>query len=521
MSAHTQVTSTETVASRSERLANGLAFVMLAMGISWYGLRNLTNNNFWSDEASSFYTALGWPPPGESAGSLGDAWYWTLTTHVEPGLFNLMERFWALMFGTEIYVLRLMPFVLFLVYLAAAVAVGRLVQLPWFLAVAAAAMVLLENITPYYGVELRPSIAGLAASVALPAIGIWFLRSPSLMRLVAMVLGVLFFGSMQFNSLPVLVALGAMLLVGAGWTQVRSSRVRVLVAASIAVAWQPVVYLVSRGNPLQATGESSLSAIPDTLIPNMETSRVLEVLATNFVSATALPRTIFVIAVPALWLFSRIEPPWRKGPGFALTINGLWIFVVAATCGAAALGFRGVMPWIVGTRWSIAEIGLIAVSLVGLGGLLAHFVPWRRSPLRIIVIVGALAVTAVGSLRLATYERPPGVDWRPALEIILSGNPGGTVIDLWTYPEIRYWVELSGDYEDYRQGWLQHEVQPSPGSASADADNVLEFLNSDADRFLLRSQEVLDGVELPESIEIVPLSRTGGDSTSRPLLLVK
>lgn len=494
---------------------------MLIAGVCVYGLHNLSNTNFWSDEASSFYTALGWPPPGEVAGPLSDAWYWTLTTHVEPGLFNLMARFWALAFGTEIHVLRLMPFALFVAYLAGIMTAGRLLRLPWFLAIAVAAVMLLENITPYYGVELRPSIAGLATSVALPVIGIWFSLDPSGKRFALFMVGVAFFGSMQFNSLPILVAVGAMLVVAAVRSDASSSRARVLAAAFIAAAWQPVVYLVTRGNPMQATGESSLNAIPDTLIPNMSTNRVLEVVATNFLSPTALPRTAFLALIPVLWIVGTIEKPWNRGSRFDWSVNAMWIFVMTATLCAAAIGIRGVMPWILGTRWSIAEIGLIAVSLVGLVGLLAHLIDWRRSALRWVVIAGAVLVTAVGSYRVGTYERPAGVDWRPAVEIILSGQPGGTIVDLWTYPEIRYWMELSGDYKSFTKRWLEHEVQPSAGVASADAQIVREFLASDADRLLLRNQQVLDGITVPDDIEIIPLDGNDVGQAQGPVLLVK
>ena len=521
MSTSTQIRPPETSVSFAERSANVLTALLLLAGVCAYGLRNLSNTSFWSDEASSFYTSLGWPPPGEVAGSLSDAWYWTLTTHVEPGLFNLIERFWALSFGTEIHVLRLIPFALFVVYLGAIITAGRLLRLPWFLANAVAGVMLLENITPYYGVELRPSIAGLAASVALPVIGIWFSLNPSGRRLALFVVGVVFFGSMQFNSLPILVAVGVMLVVAAFLSSGSSSRLRILAAALLAAAWQPVVYLVTRGNPMQATGESSLSAIPDTLIPNMSTTRVLEVVATNFLSPTALPRTIFLVVLPVLWIVGKIERPWDQGSRFGWSVNALWTFVITATLGSAAIGIRGVMPWILGTRWSIAEIGLIAVSLVGLVGLLAHLIDWRRSALRWVVIAGAVLVAAVGSYRVGTYERPAGVDWRPAVEVILSGQPGGTIVDLWTYPEIRYWLELSGDYESFTQPWLEHKVQPSVGEASADTQVVRDFLTSDADRLLLRNQQALEGVTVPDGVEIIALDRDDAGVAQGPVLIVK
>jgi len=521
MSTSTQAAPQSTSVSPLERAANVLTAIVLIAGVGRYALRNLSNSNFWSDEASSFYTALGWPPPGESAGSLADAWYWTLTTHVEPGLFNLMERFWALTLGTQIHVLRILPFALLCVYLVAIIAAGRLLRLPWFMAISVAGVMLLENITPYYGVELRPSVAGLATSVALPVTAIWFSLEPSGKRLTLFILGVAFFGSMQFNSLPILVAVSAMLFVAAVQTREPRSRSRILVAAFIAAVWQPVVYLLTRGNPMQATGQSSLSAIPDTLIPNMSANRVLEVLATNFLSATALPRTIFLVAVPLLWVVGRIERPWQRKAHFDWSINAMWIVVAVATAGTAALGVRGVMPWILGTRWSIAEVGLIAVSLVGLVGLLAHFFPWRRPPIQWLVVLAAMLATVAGVYRIATYERPAGVDWRPALEVILSGEPGGTIVDLWTYPEIRYWVELSGDYESYTDAWLRHDIQPSAGEASADAQIVSDFFVSDGDRLLLRNQQVLEGVTVPDEVKIIVLDRDDAGMAQGPVLLVK
>ncbi len=512
--------------TRLTSLSAGVGFFALLFGVVALAFNNLGNRYFWTDESSSLYTSLGWPGVGDRAGSLGGAWDWTIETHVEPGLYNMLERFWALGIGTEVTTLRVYPFLFFLIYLGSLLAVGRLVRLPWFLIAGVVGLALLENITPYYTVELRPSSAGLAASVALPAMGLLLLQRPRGWTMTLFVVGFLFIGSMQYNSYPLEAALGVV-LVGFGWVRYTEAKRAILVAAGIlAVLWLPVVYVVSRGNPLSMNQEPSLEAISGLLIPNMASAEVLSLVQQNLLSPTALPRTVFLLAIPALWITRRwpgLRSPCSTTAG---GVSFLWAFVLAATAVTAVIGFLGVMPWIVGTRWSIAEIGLIAVSLMGLAGVAVELGLLKRKPFLIATAVASLTVSLLAGYRLATYERFPGYDWTGVLSVMLAGTPGKTVVDTELYTDLRYWVELSGDYDEFRDDWVNHDVQTTSTFFAADASNVQEFVESANDRLLLGDAVLLEdaGVEIPESIDVIEVPLWGthsGVTPPQPVLLVR
>ncbi len=512
--------------SKAFTAAAWVSFTALVAGVIALVVNNLGNRYFWTDESSSLYTSLGWPGVGARAGSLGGAWDWTIKTHVEPGLYNMLERFWALGIGTEVATLRVYPFLFFLIYLASLVGLGRLVRLPWFLIAGVVGLVMLENITPYYTVELRPSSAGLAASVALPAMGLLLLQRPRGWTLTLFVLGFLFIGSMQYNSYPLEAALGVV-LVGFGWMRFSGSERSVLLGAGLlAVLWLPVVYVVTRGNPLGVAQEPGLDAISGLLIPNMGTAEVLNLLQQNLLSPTALPRTLFLILVPALWIARRWPGLLSSSSPTALGVNYLWAFVLLATGATAAIGFLGVMPWIVGTRWSIAEVGLIAASLIGLAGVVVKLEWLRWKPVAIAAVTVCVGVSFLAGYRLLTYERFPGHDWNGVLTVMLAGAPGKTVVDTELYTDLRYWVELSGDYDEFRDDWVNHDVQTTSTFFAADASNVQEFVESANDRLLLGDAVLLEdaGVEMPESIDVIEVPLWGthsGVTPPQPVLLVR
>jgi len=503
-----------------------VGFLALGTGVVLLAVNNLGNRYFWTDESSSLYTALGWPGVGDRAGSLAGAWNWTIETHVEPGLYNMLERFWALGVGTGIETLRVYPFLFFLIYLASLIGVGRLLRLPWFLIAGVLGLVLLENITPYYTVELRPSSAGLAASVALPFLGLMLLKWTRKGVLVLFLAGFVLIGSMQYNSYPIEAAVGIVLIAFGLLTPLRSQRLMAIGAGAFAVFYLPVLYVVTRGNPLGVAQEPGLEAISGLLIPNMETSEVLRLLQQNLFSFTALPRTVFLVMVPVLWLVGRWAKPWHRPEHGTQAVNQVWLFVLTATLGSAGIGFLGVMPWIVGTRWSIAEVGLIAVSLIGIGSIIVQLGLLRIKPVAVLAVAASVGLALAGSYRLATYERFPGYDWNIALTEILEGTPGKAVVDTEIYPNLRYWVELSGDYDQFRSAWIDHRIQTTSDFYSADASSIEEFLASDNEYLLLGDASLLEGsgVRLPADVTVRQIPVWGaydGITPPQPVLIIR
>lgn len=501
--------------------------MLLAVGLIGYALHNLGNRYFWTDESSTFFAALAWPSPGGSPGAMSDAWQWTMTGFLDPGFFHMLVRYWAMWIGTDIVTLRLLPFLLFLGYVIALLALFRLLGAPWFLAAGGIGLMMLDNITPYYAIELRPYSGGLAATVVLPLLALWLIRKPSTQRLLLLTAAVLTLGSMQYNALPVMLAVAALLALSATYAAPGKDRVVLLLGAFISMVWLPFLYLASRGSPIRTSGGRALDYIPDLVLTAMPPERALSVIGTNLFSFTALPRTIFLVIVPILWLTRRLPPLSKNCERSSHTLNLVWLFVLTATGATIVLAVLGFIPWIVGTRWSIGEIGLIGVSLAGLAGLLMIRVRRANQFLLSGVAILSVLLAAGGAARLLLYERPNDVDFMSFLApAILSGKQGGTVLDTWSYPDARYWMEYSGQQEALRSAWISHGIRPTATFDEAGPQDVEAFLRSQNDRMLLRGISVIqeNNIILPPGVSIatVPDSAIQGPlSTELPIVLVK
>ena len=506
------------------KFANILATGVLGAGIVIYAINNLGNRYFWSDEASSFLTSLGFPPPGQFVGSLADSWA-ANQSHVEPGLFNWLERLWAQGFGTEIETLRTLPFTFFLVYINSILLLSRFVGAPWFLGCAAASVMLLENITPYYMVEFRPSIAGLAASVVLPLMAIWLTtRKSSVRGLIFFIPIFLVFASLQYTTFPIVIGMAGILVVASLNATDRTSRIVFWAVAVGSLIWLPLVYVFLKGNPFDLAGGDSFGNIADVYIPNMPIEEAVRTVFTNFFSFTGLPRTLFLVLMPALWVVRKFPSPSREPSSCFWSVNALWVAVFLGTASSAAAGILGLIPWILGTRWSITEVGLIALSVVGLAGVIAQSGYFARQKVHVLVLFLSLLVCVLGAYRLSTYERNPGINWNNALDTILVKPTNGALVDNWTYPELRYWVEYSGQYDQFRDAWIERGIEIAGADDKADTQDLEAFFSSSYDAFLVRNESLLEGVKIPSNFRVERLE-TWGDAEAAlsdgPILLVR
>jgi len=497
------------------------------MGVIGFGLHNLGNRYFWTDESSTFFASLGWPALGEPPGAISTAWYWSINGFLDPGIFHMLVRFWATLTGSDPLTLRVLPFFFFIVYLVAIIGLARLGGAPLFVGAGVAGVMMLENITPYYSIELRPYSAGLATVVVLTIATLWLIKSPSVRRLLIFVFTAMFFGSMQYNSMPITWAM-ALVLVLAWWQEKNSLKRMVLLFASVFVfLWQPFLFFVTRGNPLQSTGGKSLDYIPDLVLTNMPQDRLLEVVFSNLFSPTALPRTLFILVIPILWWRGRLSRKFVNIDWSIRFVNYLWLVVVISTLSTVLLSLLGFIPWILGTRWSIAEVGLIALSLIGLMALVVRSTFWSKR--WSVAVTGIVLVMAslLGASRLWTYERPNDIDVMSTFAaVILSGKQGGTVIDVWSYPTIRYSMEYSGSHDALLAQWITHDISSTSTFDEANAVDIQMFLESDSDRMMLRSESVLtdSGIQVPDNVQIVryePQPEDGTVSIDLPVLLVK
>ncbi len=519
--------------SRFPRVLTLVGGFVLVAGVFGLGLHNLGNRYFWTDESSSFFTALGWPGVGQEAGGLAEIQQ-TLSTFLDPGLFHLLIRGWIEVFGTSIEALRALPFVFFVLYIIGIIAWYRKFGFAPIVAFAGAAIMMLDNITPYYSVEVRAYSASLAAAILLPLFAWWLAENPSGRRLTVFLLLGALFGAMQYTAANVNIATGVLLGIFAFARKKNTGSFALATASIFILIWLPLIYLITRGWP-SSGAEADLSHVRDGVLAYMAPSTIVPTLQTNFLSFTALPRTMFLVLFPLALLFA------AKSQGSKcraliknreiVRVSLLWVYVAAMTVAGALLSITGFLPWVLGTRWSITEIGSIALSILGLITLARYFAPTRIKEFpvtQILVSAAALAIIVVASDRMLSYERTSNqTSLDDLVPVLVSGRSDAPIIlDYWIYPDTRYWVEYSGKFESARGAWIRRGVESTGRFKKAGPEQIQEFLASASDRLLLKDSEALNQLTfpLPPNVHVVypsvPAAVAPG-LESAPVVLVK
>lgn len=519
-----------TVSDRALRIAAAVNGLLIVVAGAIYAANNLGNRYFWTDESSTFLSSLGWPGVGQEPRGLG-AIKEQLAYYFDPGAFHFLLRLWVELFGSSIQSLRSLPFLFFLLYLLGLAFWYRQLRVPMAVGFAGVSVMFLDRLSLHYAVELRPYSASLAAAVVLPLLAMYLIRQPTWYRTVSVVLIGALLGSMQYTEVGVIVGTASLLTVGLVRCRISRERVLLGIAAASFLLLLPVAFLVTRGLPTTSL-ERDLTYVEAMVIRQMDASQILHTLQTNLLSLTALPRTIFLMTVPLVLiaLRTRLGPHRfrdRLAHAVAPDIRALWLYVSVATVAAAVLSILGFLPWIVGTRWSITEIALIGLSVAGVITVAFRLMDPRRTALLLGVAVLSVAVSLTGSVRFATFERGGSHEGLAYLgPQLLSAAPGTALVDYWIYPDVRYWMEYSGDYPNLEQMWIEHDVKSTVNYGAADREDIKQFLDGDYEVLLLRSEVALEesGVELPDGVRVltVPIAMRGNASESDlPILLVK
>ena len=508
-------------------LLNGLLIVIAG---TWFAAKNLGNRYFWTDESSTFLSALGAPGVGQAPRGLG-AIKEQLAYYFDPGTFHFLVRLWTELFGSSIQALRALPFFFFLLYLfGLAVWYWRL-KIPMAVGFAGISVMLLDELTLRYAVELRPYSASLAAAVLLPLLVLYLIRQPTLLRMIVVLIAGGLLGSMQYTEVGIIVGSAVLLGVGILRCETTKGKVHLGVATLFLTFLLPAIFLVTRGLPTAGL-ERDLTYVEAIVLRQMNAAQIVQTLQTNLFSLTALPRTMFLVAVPMAVIVSHL----RSGPnqmGDKLTravgsdLHALWLYVLVATVVAAALSALGLLPWIVGTRWSITEIALIGLSIAGSITLAYRLVDPKSTVLLVGVAGLSVAITLCGAVRFASFERGGSHEGLAHLgPQLLETPPGTSLVDYWIYADVRYWMEYSGEYPDLKQTWIDHGVQSTFDYQAADKEDIEQFLDSDYQRLLLRSASVLEdsGVRLPSTVRLVKVPENlQGNAIERelPVLIIK
>jgi hypothetical protein len=514
--------------NRSEtvwRVSGLLGFFTLAIGIGVLALNNLGNHYFWTDESSSFFAALGWPGPGMEPGGFDDI-NQSLKAFLDPGLFHYMIRGWTDLFGYRIEVLRALPFIFFLLYVVGLLLWSKLIKVPLIVGVGIAGIMMLENITPYYSVEVRAYSGTQAAAVLMPLIALVLVRNRRLIVWIPSVISLLVLGSMQFGTFAANVGTSLILAWAFLSVQPTKNRWRLLSTSGLVFALLPLTYLVTRGNPF-AEEESQVAHVDDLIMRFQSLPEILGTLQINFLSLTAIPRTAFLVLIPLLLILKKISLPSLSRQSREDLAGTIWIYIMTTIAVEAIFSLGGFLPWVVGTRWSILDISTIALSIIGLVALAFRFIDTKSVAAALVISIMGIAVVGIGAYRLSIYERQGNQDFLSYLiPEFLAGESDKAIIDYWISPDTRYWIEYSGRYPDLTDLWIAQRIQETSNFETAGAEQILEFLNSDNDRLLLKSENSLiqSGIELPNSIVVlrVPTENLEGiPAGDAPILLIK
>ncbi len=493
---------------KMERIAGWLSLVAIGAAVLLFLMRNLGNDAIWDAESDGVFRSLGYPS-GYENGSLGRVLEGTRYTN-DAGGFDVLLHWWMQIFGTGIIALRALPGLFFLVYLVAILVLGRRLRLPTWAAAAVVGAMLLENITPYYAAEIRPYAPILTASVAMLALAGWLSDKPGPWRATGFVGASAVLLSQHYSGFALAFATAVVLAIAA-WRRGAGQRVWLILPLLFTLFWLPAMYLALHGSPFAERGR--VWYLDMAMLKFADAQQWWHILSWNLLTPTGLPRTVFLLAVPTLWVLARRKPILR--PLVAVTIA--WLYVLAATLVAALMSILGFLPWYLGTRWAISDVGLIAISLVGLTAIV---LPWIRKGFRWILpltILLAMIVTLLGAWRLATYDRGGPIGYLKIIgQEMLAGGPQSLTVDGWLIWNVRYLVERSGAYDELRSAWDQNRATAVTSPVGSEAEQVREFLDSPKTRMLIRNHDPIKGFKLPSDIEVI--SVLGDDG---PTLLVK
>ncbi len=497
----------------------------MSWGVISLGVHNLGNHYFWTDESSSLFAALGWPGPGMEPGGIQEI-NQSLIAFLDPGLFHYLTRIWTDLFGYRIEVLRTLPFLFFLLYLVGLVLWSRLIKIPSVVGVAIVGVMMLENITPHYSVEVRAYSGTQAATIIMPLLALALVRKQRTIVWIPILFALLFLGSMQFVTFAANAATALILLWAFVSAKPNVGQWKLVVTSAAVFLLLPLTYLVTRGSPF-AEGKSQVSHVDELIMRFQSAPEVLHTLQVNFLSFTALPRTLFLVLIPLLLVLKKIAVPNLARQNRDDLAVVIWVYVLGTILVEAAFSLGGFLPWVVGTRWSIVDISTIAMSIIGLAALVFRFVNTESVRVTVVVSLAALVFASAGAYRLSAYERQGNQDFLSYLvPSFLEGEPGKVTIDYWISPDTRYWIEYSGRYPDLRDSWIEHRVLETGNFIAAGPDQINEFLNSGGDRLLLRSEKALleSGIVLPDSIKILRVpteSLDGVNPADAPVLLIR
>lgn len=424
-------------------------YVLIPLRNQWN--LNAYASNFWFDESGQFLISQGlnhFSSLTQPTGSLIEVLNQNQDFNLDPGGFSIFLRLWTVVFGSSPTALRAC------VFAATVCLVVGAILIVWLVTKSVLAVVLFSWLLPrlaysdphvfHYSIELRAYSYSLAASVLLPLLGVFLIRFHKTLLWIFVLCMCCLTASLRYEGVICALAVTISWLIVASADKEHFRKC--LVASLLLVAFIASIYLwMAR---IQNGGEPP-SYVANYMVDSFDLIEATKHLIHNLGSwpySLRLPS----ILIGGLTLFAT-----RKRTGaLKRQLFFLVLFQSFVLTAQLFLSVLGRMPWWVGLRWSLNDIGYSVVAaitlIIALCVLTQHIKYYNFSRAGIVLISSALLI-------FSDITEPIRADQnysRSFPNLVESGGDFWTtsneplLFDYGMMPDFHYLVRFSGQYPE-------------------------------------------------------------------------
>lgn len=411
--------------------------------------RNLNSPNFWFDESGQFWLALGqnhFSPANTAEQSIKDVWINSKSFNLDPGGFTLLLR--GLIYtlqNTTPPILRFLPLLFSIVLCIGLLFWGKIAKISIFYSTIAIFYLFLNENFLYYSLELRAYSMELCGVVfiflATGLLNEKITRSSYLIWLTCLT----FFGLSRYSFVIYEGAAFCAILTLQYFLKKSIDKSIFLTLGLTLLVFNITVYVLML--QYQTASASPPPYVLDLLLFGKDLNHILATLKINFFSVFAIPKTLFIF----LYFICNLSN--KKFKNLNPWLGLLFFYILYSTLIAMLLSFIGKLPWSMGSKWSLSELALNALAIIGILSIAKEL---AISALNRYVLTWISAILSAAILMIQTnllfdiqkYDRA-NKEYEPifkSLEFIYNNSsPGGTIaLDKYLWPSYRYVVERSG-----------------------------------------------------------------------------
>ena len=410
--------------------------------------RNLNSPNFWFDESGQFWLALGqnhFSAANTVAQSIKEAWNNSKSFNLDPGGFTLLLRGLIYSFeNTSPLILRSLPFFFTIALCFGLLYWGALLKVSLIYTSLAIFLLFLNSNFLYYSLELR------AYSMELCGVVLLFLATERICKenntsnKIIWLACLALFGSSRYSFVIYETAAFVSIITVQYLLKKSIDKQIVLILGFGLLIFNSFLYFGML--QYQSVSASPPPYVQDLLIYGKDLNQIFVILKNNFLDPFAVPKTLF--------LFLYLTYLLRKGSFQSINpkITLLFFYILFATLIAVFLSIIGKLPWSVNSKWSLTELSLSALAIIGCFAMAKDFLVVFRG--RFLFLSYAILPAAILFLQIylilgiLKYDRTDK-EYEPiysSLEFIYKRSSAGEtiVLDRMMWPSYRYIIEKSG-----------------------------------------------------------------------------